>query len=190
MWDSVSAWRSNPDKALRSSLQPGEALSRRRLHLKQPGTVCQTPGRAQIKLSITGRVYGNYMFVNMLEKCALGSSSVRSGKQFCSEITFQMDEGDPHQIANTLGILIPPVAGEERRPKEKRGTTDNQGGGRRLIPSFCLLSHLASSWTLLPFVTVNDAETCNLSLVQKKQNKTKNNSFPAKTAILKSCYAV
>lgn len=76
------------------------------------------------------------MFVNMLEKCALGSSSERSGKQFCSEITFQMDEGDPHQIANTRGILIPavPAAGEERRPREKRGTTDNQGGGLRLIP--------------------------------------------------------
>lgn len=76
------------------------------------------------------------MFVNMLEKCALGSSSERSEKQFCSEITFQMDEGDPHQIANTRGILIPaaPVAGEERRPIEKRSTTDNQGGSRRLIP--------------------------------------------------------
>lgn len=76
------------------------------------------------------------MFVNMLEKCALGSSSECSGKQFCSEITFQMDEGDPHQIANTRGILIPavPAAGEERRPRAKRGTTDNQGGGLRLIP--------------------------------------------------------
>lgn len=77
------------------------------------------------------------MFVNMLENCALGSSGERSGKQFCSEITFQMDEGDPHQIANTLGILIPSAvagAGEERRPRQKRGTTHNQGGGPRLIP--------------------------------------------------------
>lgn len=41
----------------------------------------------------------------MLEKCALGSSSVCSEKQFCSEITFQMDEGDPHQITDTRGIL-------------------------------------------------------------------------------------
>lgn len=94
----VCAGCSNPDKAPRSSLQPGEALSLCRLPQKQPRTVCQIPGRAQIKLSITGRVYGNYMFVNMLEKCALGSSSVCSEKQFCSEITFQMDEGDPHQI--------------------------------------------------------------------------------------------
>lgn len=45
------------------------------------------------------------MFVNMLEKCALGSSSMYLEKQFCSEITFQMDEGDPHQITNTRGIL-------------------------------------------------------------------------------------
>lgn len=77
--------------------------------LKQPRTVCQLAGRAQIKLSITGRVYGNYMFVNMLEKCALGSSSMCSEKQFCSEITFQMDEGDPHQITDTRGILTLPV---------------------------------------------------------------------------------
>lgn len=45
------------------------------------------------------------MFVNMLEKCALGSSSVCSEKQFCSEITFQTDEGDPHQIRDKRGIL-------------------------------------------------------------------------------------
>lgn len=45
------------------------------------------------------------MFVNMLEKCAFGSSSMCSEKQFCSEITFQMDEGDPHQITNMRGIL-------------------------------------------------------------------------------------
>lgn len=49
------------------------------------------------------------MFVNMLEKCALGSSSMCSEKQFCSEITFQMDEGDPHQITDTRGILTLPV---------------------------------------------------------------------------------
>lgn len=48
------------------------------------------------------------MFVNMLEKCGLGSSSVCSEKQFCSEITFQMDEGDPHQITDTRGILTLP----------------------------------------------------------------------------------
>lgn len=45
------------------------------------------------------------MFVNMLEKCALGSSSMSSEKQFRLEITFQMDEGDPHQITDTGGIL-------------------------------------------------------------------------------------
>lgn len=82
------------------------------------------------------------MFVNMLEKCALGSSSERWEKQFCSEITFQMDEGDPHQITNTRGILIPypppRPRSEERRPSEERGTTDNQGGALRLIPSFPL----------------------------------------------------
>lgn len=77
--------------------------------LKQPRTVCQLPGKAQIKLSITGRVYGNYMFVNMLEKCALGSSSMCSEKQFCLEITFQMDEGDPHQITDMRDILTLPV---------------------------------------------------------------------------------
>lgn len=87
--------------------------------LKQPRTVCQLPGRAQIKLSITGRVYGNYMFVNMLEKCALGSSSMCSGKQFCSEITFQMDEGDPHQIIDTRHILTVPVAMRARKSPDR-----------------------------------------------------------------------
>lgn len=60
------------------------------------------------------------MFVNMLEKCALGSSSVCSEKQFCSEITFQMDEGDPHQITNTRGILILAVPTLARRRPERR----------------------------------------------------------------------
>lgn len=45
------------------------------------------------------------MFVNMLEKCTLGSSSMCSEERICSEITFQMDEGDPHQIKNRRGIL-------------------------------------------------------------------------------------
>lgn len=92
--------------------------------LKQPRSVCQLPGRAQIKLSITGRVYGNYMFVNMLEKCVLGSSSVCSEKQFCSEITFQMDEGDPHQITDMRGVFSRPVLvflwkSPNRRHKDK-----------------------------------------------------------------------
>lgn len=78
------------------------------------------PGRAQIKLSITGRVYGNYMFVNMLEKCALVSSSMCSEKQFCSEITFQMDEGDPHQITDTGNILMLPVLIRARKSPDGR----------------------------------------------------------------------
>lgn len=98
--------------------------------LKQPRTVCQLPGRAQIKLSITGRVYGNYMFVNMLEKCALGSSSMCSEKQFCSEITFQMDEGDPHQITDTRGILTLPVLlcvkkSPDRKSHNKQSTVES-----------------------------------------------------------------
>lgn len=60
------------------------------------------------------------MFVNMLEKCALGSSSMCSEKQFCSEITFQMDEGDPHQITNTRGILILAIPMLTRRRPERR----------------------------------------------------------------------
>lgn len=99
--------------------------------LKQPRTVCQLPGRAQIKLSITGRVYGNYMFVNMLEKCALGSSSMCSEKQFCSEITFQMDEGDPHQITDTRGILTLPRPDTcEEKPRQKEPQLTIKGGVR------------------------------------------------------------
>lgn len=93
---------------MRSSLQAGEALSLRLPALKQPRSVCQLPGRAQIKLSITGRVCGNYMFVNMLEKCAFGSNRVCVKKQFCSEITFQTAGGDPHQITDMRGVLTPP----------------------------------------------------------------------------------
>lgn len=51
---------------------------------------CQLPGRAQIKLSITGRVYGNYMFVNMLEKGALGSSSMILENDFALKSPFSL----------------------------------------------------------------------------------------------------
>lgn len=100
--------------------------------LKQPGTVCQLPGRAQIKLSITGCVYGNYMFVNMLEKCALGSSSMCSEKQFCLEITFQMDEGDPHQITDTRDILTLPILIHVKKSTDKMEPQLTIKGGVRV----------------------------------------------------------
>lgn len=60
------------------------------------------------------------MFVNMLEKCALGSSSMCSEKQFCSEITFQIDEGDPHQITDTRGILTLAVLTRTRKSPDRK----------------------------------------------------------------------
>lgn len=69
------------------------------------------------------------MFVNMLVKCALGLSSMCSQKHFFWEITFQMDEGDPHQIRDTRGILT--HAGQIlvwERPDRKSHNTINRGG--------------------------------------------------------------
>lgn len=128
--------------------------------LKQPRTVCQPPGRAQIKLSITGRVYGNYMFVNMLEKCALGSSSVCSEKQFCLEITFQMDEGDPHQITDTRGILTLPVLIHVRKNPDRKN--HNQQSKVESVYDVMLLI-IKSFYSILAAVQP-------LLLILKKQN--------------------
>lgn len=42
------------------------------------------------------------------------------GKQFCSEITFQTDEGDPHQITDTRGILALPVLIRVRNSPDRK----------------------------------------------------------------------
>lgn len=70
------------------------------------------------------------MFVSMLVKCALSLSSMCLKKQFCWEITFQMDEGDPHQIRDTRGILT--RAGQifvRKRPDRKSHNTIGGGVG-------------------------------------------------------------